>query len=205
MVGLVVWWQVVSASIVVVDSYSESNSVSGASTNISGTAANGQEAGQTFTSTTTITLNSAKFHLSRTDTTVTGVANAKLYAISGTYGTNSIPTGSVLATSDNFDVTTIDDTKWALYTFNFSGANRYVMQAGTYYAITVEYLGGSSTKFVQVNGDTSSPTHGGNIAVYKTSWTSYNTVDYIFYVYGDNGGGSSPVLVNDANNFIQFN
>ena len=56
LVGLVVWWQVVSASIVVVDSYSESNSVSGASTNISGTAANGQEAGQTFTSTTTITL-----------------------------------------------------------------------------------------------------------------------------------------------------
>ena len=58
--------------------------------------------GQSFTGNGLI-LNSAEFYLKKKGSP-TGNAVVKIYAHSGTYGTSSVPTGSALATSDNFDV-----------------------------------------------------------------------------------------------------
>jgi len=62
--------------------------------------------GQAFTPSSSGNLTSAQFYFYN-DGLLTGTAVARLFAISGTYGTDAKPTGSALATSDNFDVSTI--------------------------------------------------------------------------------------------------
>lgn len=110
----------------------------------------------------------------------TGNLTAKLYDHTGTYGTTGTPTGTALATSDALSVSTISTTS-TQYTITFSGANQYQMTDGTYYWISLEYSGGSTTNKIGVVMDISSPTASGRAAYYNgTSWT-----------FTDNGNGTS--------------
>jgi hypothetical protein len=169
----------------VVDSYSESHYVSSThdlnSANLFGV-------GQSFTGDGQ-TLDTAQFYCKKTGSP-TGNAVAKVYAHSGTFGTSSIPTGSALAASANFDVSTLTGSM-ALTTFSFSGGNRISLTNGTKYVVTIEYTGGNSSNNVNVGFDSNSPTHGGNDAYsYDLSaWTAQSAWDVIFYVYGVAGGG----------------
>jgi prepilin-type N-terminal cleavage/methylation domain-containing protein len=100
-----------------------------------------EAASQTFTGNGK-TLVNAQFQLFQRNSP-TGNAVAKIYAISGTYGTNAIPTGSPLATSDPVSVASLSpNPAYGLATFNFSGSNRIVLTNGAYYAITFEYGSG---------------------------------------------------------------
>lgn len=136
--------------------------------------------GQCFTAIDCV-LHSFKF-LMRKFASPTGSAVAKLYAISGTYGTNAIPTGSVLATSDNFDVSTLTTT-YTLVEFLFTGEQKILLTNTTKYYAVIEYSGGNDTDFLVGGLGTASP-HGGNNAYYAGSWTADNQFDMEFEIYG---------------------
>lgn len=175
------------------DSYSESNQ--DAEEDIGGSPySNG--VGQSFTGNGGI-LSRARFYVKKTGSP-TGNAFAKLYAHSGTFGTSSVPTGSPLATSEPFDVSTLG-TSLALEDFEFS--DRVTMTNTTKYVITVEYAGGGLSNYVSLGSDLTSPSHGGNVSRLNGSWASGGD-DLCFYVYSgaevilNKTGGSTPTYRN---------
>ena len=176
-----------------IDSYSESNNdnyqrLYAASIN---------ELGQSFTCGAAYTLASCKFYLKKGGSP-TGNAYAKIYAHSGTYGTNSVPTGAALATSDAIDVSTLS-TSYALVTFTFSGANAISLDASTYYIVQCVYTGGTYLAYVEIGMDNSSPSHSGNVSyLYSSVWYTY-TRDAPFYVYGEEAAGSGSASVSLIN------
>lgn len=64
-----------------------------------------------------------------------GNVTAVLYSMTGTLGTNGKPTGSALATSENFDVSSAN-TSYIWYNFTFSSA--YNLVSGQNYCITLQ-------------------------------------------------------------------
>jgi hypothetical protein len=167
----------------IVDSYVEANRDDA---NGLGDAADHIGQGQTFTG-TAVKITSARFFLAKTGSP-TGNALAKLYAISGTFGSTAIPTGVALATSDNFNVTTAGTfPTFALFEITFSGANQFQMAAGTNYAITLEYNGGDASNQLLLGVDASASTHPGNaVRLDGSTWTPH-VEDAIFYVLGTLG------------------
>ena len=172
------------------DSYNESNqNTSGQLNGISLFAY-----GQAFESLVGGELDSAKFYLRRLGSP-TGNITARIYAMTGTYGTNGRPTGSPLAESDAIDVTTIGTGSFALQTFQFSGANRITLTAGTRYCVLVQHLGTDASNCIQVGSDNSSPTHSGNRFTGTnsalTNWFGSGETDVIFYVYVGHASGTT--------------
>lgn len=164
----------------VVASYSESN-YAGADIVLNN--ANQQAVGQTFTGDGG-SLDSCKFYIQRLSGT--GTAYAKIYAITGIYGSTSKPTGTALATSVGVDVSTIPGSH-TLTTFSFTGLNRIVLTSGTNYAVTVEYASANANG-IEVAIDQSSPTADGNGSYQdygSSTWNNQATSDYPFYVYRD--------------------
>lgn len=159
------------------------NSLSGAYTAI----------GQGFTGTANA-LSACKFFMKKTGT-ITGNAYAKLYAHSGTYGTTGVPTGTALATSDSFDVSTLT-TAFRSVSLKFSGANKYVMTASTKYFIVLEYTL-SGTGSLDLGSDSASG-YTGNMAEYNGSWVANSGVDLCFYVYGMSPNGAVKINVTDT-------
>jgi len=143
-----------------IDSYSEINKDNGMAIRNGSTT----KLAQSFINSSRSILTSCKFYLEKSGSP-TGNAVAKLYAHSGVYGTSSVPTGSPLATSDNFDVSTLT-TSYQLIIFNFSGSNQYEMSGSTYYCISIEYSGGNASNYIVLGFDWSSPTHLGNMSTY---------------------------------------
>lgn len=110
----------------------------------------------------------------------TGTMAAKLYAVTGTFGTNAAPTGGALATSDTINVSTLTTTL-ALVTFTFS--TPFTMSSGTDYAVVVEYAGSDATNLIAVGYDLVGSTHAGNMARLSSgSWASASG-DLCFYTY----------------------
>ena len=171
-----------------VDSYNESNYDAISSLYNGGATA----LGNSFTASKSGRISSCKFYLRKTGSP-TGNATAVLYAHTGTYGTSSVPTGSALATSGNFDVSTLT-TDFQLITFSFSTG--YVLNKGTYYCQVCNYDGGNVSNALQIGRDDSSPTHSGNTMYYQGGWNALSGVDTVFYVYATliSGGfsGFSP-------------
>jgi hypothetical protein len=168
----------------VIDSYSESNKndyYSLSSSLILGGA-------QMFTvpAGASYTLDSVKWYVSK-DSGNTGTAYAKIYAITGDYGTTAKPTGSALATA-TFDVSTASTwPTFALATITFAGADRITLTPG-YYAVSLEFSGAKS---LHVGERSASGAHSGDLSLlnYPTAgvWNNGrgNTEDACFYVYGD--------------------
>jgi hypothetical protein len=169
---------VTSAEETIMDSYSESNE-SVEYTLYSG----GQIArGQTFTGNGD-DVTKAVFNI-RKNGSPTGSAYAKIWASTGTCGTNGTPTGSAVATSNALDVATLQTSR-QLETLTFG--TPYTTVNTTCYVITLTYNGGDVDNNVGMGHDNSSPSHDGN-RVYsddESSWTGQNTVDACFYVYGN--------------------
>jgi len=130
------------------------------------------------------TLEQAVFQLVKFSGSPTGNAVATLYAATGLFGTaQNLPTGSALATSDNFDVSTLTGSLQDI-TFTFTGANRYAMVAGTNYFIAVEYSGGDGSNFLRVGGVlTNTPQHPGIGVVYNGStWGQNNRFKDVYFI-----------------------
>jgi len=163
---------------VTIDSYSESNYDLG--TAITQSYPTGPATRyQSFTAVEAI-LDSCKFYLKKA-AGATGNAQAILYAHTGTFGTSSDYTGAALATSDNFDISTLSSVSFGLTQFNFSGVNRYNLVAGTKYCIAFY---NNNAGGVYVGQDSSSPSHAGNSGYDYGGHVAQNTLDNCFYVYG---------------------
>lgn len=166
----------------IVDSYSESNYSS--SYGSGGDVNNYNFLSQSFTGNGGV-LQSVVLYLKKSGLP-TGNATVSIYAHSGTYGTSSVPTGSALATSDNFDISTLT-TSFALVTFTFTGAEKITLTNGTYYCLVLENSNGDNGNYVLMGMDGTAPTHSGNKAhgnvigfLAAESW-----YDFCFYVYKD--------------------
>lgn len=136
----------------------------------------------------------------------TGNVTCQVYAHSGTYGSNGVPTGSALATAAN----TLDSSKiptspqWNWYQFNFIGANRITLTNSTYYFVTVFYSGGDSSNYVTFYYVTGDP-HSGNRAKYNgSSWSSY-TGDFNFIVNGPPVAMTMPATAKEIDSYIVTN
>lgn len=166
-----------------IDSFSESNVDDASLITICSDASFLQGIGQTFyTGSFSGILDNCKWYIKKV-LSPTGNATAKVYAITGTPGTNGKPTGAALATSDNFDVSTLT-TSYQLIVFNFSGANRISFSPNTHYVLTLEYSGGDSSNFVRQGNDATTPVDDGNGSFLQSSAWSSSTSDRPFYVYG---------------------
>ena len=158
----------------IVDSYSESNWIN-ENTDVR---AMQPLVGQSFTGDGG-KLNSCKFYISKKGSP-TGNGVAKIYAHTGTFGTSSVP-GDLLATSDNFDVSTLTTSK-QLITFTFSGAEKITLTNGTYYCVGFNFTGGDVSNSPSIGYDSISDTHPGNGFV---GTSAHSEFDLIFYVYRD--------------------
>lgn len=175
---------------VLTDSYSESNQNRNSS--LSGDETGNTHCGQSFTGDGGI-LNSVKFYLKKLNSP-TGNINAYIYAETHdtAFGTDSLGTGDILATSDNFDVTSLG-TSYSLSTFTFSGSNKITLTNTTKYVVVVKYDATiSSVGSLFVGYDDSSASHNGNyVRIYNNNWYSDSAADCCFYVYVDDATTTS--------------
>lgn len=162
-------------ALITVDSYSESNK------DINLGVGNGTQIkrGQAFACSQNCTLAACQFYLSKTGTPP-GNMNAAIYAITGTFGTNSTGTGTALATSGVVTANSLTGS-FALTTFTFSGVNLISLSGGVNYVVALEYSAGDGSNSVTVGADNSSSTHAGNSCSYISSWLS-SANDTCFYV-----------------------
>jgi len=127
----------------------------------------------------------------------TGSAYAKVYASTGTVGTDAKPTGSALYTSNALDVSTLTGSVTEK-TFTFS-SNPTVSVGNV--CISIEFTGGSGSNYVNVQTDGSSPTYTtGNFSAYYSSWTAYSTTDLTFKITGISGTSSSIMYQSSGTN-----
>lgn len=133
-------------------------------------------AGQTFTASASYTITGFILKLSKTGSP-TGDIKANLYAISG-----GVPTGSPIASSATFDVSTLTGSQTDT-TFTFTSP--VAITSGTSYALTIEteanYVGDGSNR-IDMGIDTSNPYSGGSEILKDSgsSWTSVSGEDSYF-------------------------
>jgi hypothetical protein len=168
-----------------IDSYSESNATNGYILTDSPYI---EMIGQSFRLDKSYKLTSVKFYLENWNG-ATGNAEARLYAHTGTFGNYGKPTGSVLATSDVVDISTISEGGLVLTELSFSGANQYIMEDGDY-CIGVFYSSGTYNADVNladglvVAVDTTGE-HEGNTFYFDEGFVGYAVYDTCFYLYGE--------------------
>jgi hypothetical protein len=160
------------AAPVLADSYAESNA--------NGTAqySPADLAGQSFTAIAG-TVDSAKVSLWKGGSP-TGQIRAYIYALSGVYGTDSVPTGAPLATSAPIDATTLGTTP-ALVTFTFN--NSVSLTAGGKYVLVVDAPAAGGVSILGYNDVGTG--HPGNASenIGGGGWIGYDFADFVFYLY----------------------
>lgn len=147
-------------------------------------------AGQAFTAYPTY-LTSVKFYLKKV-ATPTGKGYAALYSKTGTYGSTAKPL-AVLATSADFDISSVSATDYMLESFTFTskpelGFSQYVVGLRLYGDGTVD-----ATSYILMAKNLC-PTpdaialHPGNSFIYDTAHSYVSQTagnDIVFYAYGD--------------------
>ena len=106
---------------------------------------------------------------------------AKIYACTGTPGTDGMITGSALATSNTIQFTSTS-TAWITFTFSTS----YTLSASTNYCIVLECIAVVGNMIIAPTMDTSAPSHGGNTCLNVIGLDDYevaNDTNFVMY-YG---------------------
>lgn len=107
---------------------------------------------------------------------------AKIYACTGTPGTDGMQTGAALSTSDPIEYTDDVDASWVDFTFS----TPYTLNANTNYCIVLECTAWTEEVLAQAvtSIDISSPTHEGNYCYNISGTPGYNVgSDYNFFMY----------------------
>lgn len=138
----------------------------------------------------------------------TGHLQAKLYALTGTYGTDGKPTGSVLAASELFDVADLNS-DFQEVAFNFVDAEQYEMLKDQAYCMHVELVDEPAEyKAVWFKENEGDNPHDGNQFTYREDgWVAWSDYDVCFLVYGTLVEPPPPTpkiltMVNDGNGSI---
>ena len=145
-------------------------------------------AGQIFKSNVDAKITTAKGLLLRTSD-AEGIVKAHLWNVTGTPGVDAVPTGTQIAESSPIDVTTLSEgAAWVEFTFS----NGSILK-DTYYAIT--FKAELTVGAINIGGDNTTLTADGNWCLYEFGdWYADNTIDLMFYVYGDTSTDSSMFL-----------
>ncbi len=193
-----------------IDTYATSNQ-SGSITQYTG---NNEQVGLAITLASGQSLQGIKFYLKKVGTPP-GVMQAKIFAGTGTVGTNGLPTGSVLKTSLDVDASDLT-TSFSMVNFWFE--EPYVASSGDI-CILLEYKTGDSINNVIIGTDSSSPTHGSNVFATNTSnasWAVDASQDLIFdllkagptvdslMIYEGNYPGSFEVLAQADTRLLRY-
>ncbi|MHA2265770.1 MAG: hypothetical protein ACXAEN_25550, partial [Candidatus Thorarchaeota archaeon] len=107
----------------------------------------------------------------------TGNMYAKIYASTGTMGTNATPTGSVLATSQAVDVSGISTDSgnydWGEWRqFIFVADQQITLTNGVDYFISFEYEDADASNYIEITRATAGISASFNSAYYDTGWTA---------------------------------
>jgi hypothetical protein len=149
-------------------------------------------------------LSKCKFYLCKA-VGMTGTVQAELYAMTGSYGSTGRPTGSALAVSDVFDISTLTGfPDWDLSTLTFSGANQITLAPDTAYCLALKLITVSGS-YLYVGYDNSAATHSGNKFYYLDSaWVEMGgNTDFVFYVYGIPGPVATwTISTHDSNGVV---
>lgn len=155
-----------------------------------------QYAAESFVNSIGASLEECYFYLSKAGSSPTGNASAHLYSHTGTYGDAGSNPGSLLATSDPIDVSSITT---GYNKFTFSGVNRILMEADTPYFIVYYYGGGTWIDCTSIYGCITDEYSGLPRAIISGSWGNDRTIstvrDFAFKVYVDCG----TTITADAN------
>ncbi|MGE0278348.1 MAG: hypothetical protein AB7R40_23375 [Nitrospiraceae bacterium] len=168
-----------------VEEYSEANAETEMIVGAVGFISDAIIGGQTFDTDGGL-ITSIEFYLKKTGSP-TGNATASIYALDSTDLSVAQATGSPLATTGNFDVSTLT-TSYAWITFTF--ATPFVLPAGAY-AVVVSYNGGDSSNHIRMKADhivTGAPvaTHEGRGIYFEDSpaqW-GFPSADFPFRING---------------------
>lgn len=174
----------------VMDSYSETNRDSSLSID---TGSGWEAGGQSFTGDGSI-LDHFTWYLQKRNSPSDNCFTT-IYAHTGTYGTSSGHSGSILATSDAVNSSTFA-TSYTLTDFAFSGGERITLTNGTHY-VAVLRCAVNGTHSVDMGRDDSSPTAGGNAigfdhSGFPDSETTLGSDDFNFYAYGYDAPTPTP-------------
>jgi len=128
----------------------------------------------------------------------TGTMYCEIYTHSGTFGTNSVPTGSPLITSVGQDIADLN-TVVAWIDSLFDNIPPICLDGSTNYCAVfkIAYTFRDASNYAVVYFDASSPTHNGNFSYYNGSWVAESGKDAVFYVYGDIAVTASPGTMAD--------
>lgn len=159
--------------------------------------------GQSFQVPRTCILNSCKFYIKKIGTPP-GNITASIYLSTGTLGTTSKPTGSVLATSLPIIADSLT-TSLQLITFNFTSTERITLSALTNYVIVINYNDGDASNCVSVGIDNTS-SYSGNWSASGdlVSWSPISGNSLCFYVYGFFPSGSNYLYTQIGNTYLVY-
>jgi hypothetical protein len=106
---------------------------------------------------------------------------ARIYACTGTPGTDGVPTGAALATSDSIQYTGDVAAAWTEFTFS----TPYTLLANTDYCIILECVAVDDyILHIDVSLDYTSPSHSGNYCYYSAGSGGYEAgFDLNFFIY----------------------
>lgn len=138
-------------------------------------------------------LNMIQFSLEKVGSP-TGTIIVRLYNVTGTIGTNAVPTGAAIASSNTIDVSTLPSGGFSLIPFFFSGANKITLTTSQHVAIAVEYSGGSGSNYVNVGSQNGLSGVNGLYTSAGFTWNSTTSYEQIFSIYA--AGSSSITLDN---------
>jgi hypothetical protein len=145
--------------------------------------------GQTYHNENSITLDSCSFYLRDYTNSVSDI-RVKVYAHTGTFGTDGKPTGSVLATSDDVSISQLS-TSFGWIDFEFSGSDRINLSQDTSYCFILECPGATNSQDgVSIGEDRTDTEYPGNLTYSfnaGSSWSSSDTRDEFLKVYGSVG------------------
>lgn len=142
-----------------------------------------QQLGRTFYNTNVAKLGAMRMMVTPVGSP-TGTAKVKIYAITGTPGTNAQPTGAALATSESIDVSNLIASAVDQYTeFHFTGADQITLSPNTYYfwLLDANSITGDASNYLRKALRTGTAPDPGN-GVSSTDSTNYtvNSENYNF-------------------------
>jgi hypothetical protein len=116
-----------------------------------------------------------------------GPIYVEIYASTGTYGVDAVPTGSALATSDSVEASTLPpySGSGAYFNFPFSGSNRISLSENTDYFLVFDFPGGGASNNPVVSANTPENFTNGNSASQSGGvWTALQNYNTVFIAHG---------------------
>ncbi len=132
----------------------------------------------------------------------TGTITVNIYA--GT-GSPVAPTGSILATSNTINVSSLSSTTTQAVNFMFIGANKITLTNASIYVATVIYSGGDANNLVRVQSITSGTGTGNDCSYNGSVWTGTAQGDLAYDIFTTLTSETlNSVSVTTANKTLQF-